>query len=207
METVQNGALRIATGCHMMSKIAHLHTETKVLPLRVHAEMISKQYLAACHQQNHPSRDITDERPPPRKMKKTLTSQFGDEVRALLPMRPTNKQQNKDVVAELHKRTVQSAIAQHANNEVLGRKPPKVHRSEETLPRKARASLAQLRSGYCKLLGDYQQRVFNGPNVCLDCYGSPHDVSHLFECPRNPTDLTKDDLWLQPVAAAAFLKF
>jgi hypothetical protein len=72
-----------------------------------------------------------DERPPPRKMKKPLTSQFG-KVRALPPMRPTTKQHNKDVVAELHKRPVQSAIAQHANNEVLGRKPPKVHRSEET---------------------------------------------------------------------------
>jgi hypothetical protein len=33
LQTVQNKALHIATGCHMAMPIAHLHTETKVLPV------------------------------------------------------------------------------------------------------------------------------------------------------------------------------
>lgn len=37
-----------------LSDIDHLNSETKVLPVHVHNEMLEKQYLAACHKHGHP---------------------------------------------------------------------------------------------------------------------------------------------------------
>ena len=40
--------MRIATGCHKMSSIDHLHTEAEMLKVREHSELLSAQYLARC---------------------------------------------------------------------------------------------------------------------------------------------------------------
>ena len=47
LQRVQNQALRVATGCYLKSDIDHLHVETKVLPLRQHSTMLTKQFLAS----------------------------------------------------------------------------------------------------------------------------------------------------------------
>ena len=64
-----------------------------------------------------------------------------------------------------------------------------------------RATLAQLRSGYCKLLGSYKSRIKkdDSVDVCADCGQTPHDVKHLFACPVHPTTLIPSDLWSKPV--------
>jgi len=36
LQTIQNSALRIATGCVEMASIDHLHEETKILPIQDH---------------------------------------------------------------------------------------------------------------------------------------------------------------------------
>ena len=46
IKCTQNEALRIATGCHKMSSIDHLHTEAEMLKVREHSELLSAQYLA-----------------------------------------------------------------------------------------------------------------------------------------------------------------
>ena len=48
IQYTQNEALRIATGCHKMSSIDHLHTEAEMLKVREHSELLSAQYLARC---------------------------------------------------------------------------------------------------------------------------------------------------------------
>ena len=45
IQYTQNEALRIATGCHKMSSVAHLHVETKMLKVRQHSELLSTQYI------------------------------------------------------------------------------------------------------------------------------------------------------------------
>ena len=45
LETVENAALRIATGCHRMADSDHLHHETEVIPIRAHCGLLTKQYL------------------------------------------------------------------------------------------------------------------------------------------------------------------
>ena len=46
IQYTQNEALRIATGCHKMSSIDHLHTEAEMLKVKEHSELLSAQYLA-----------------------------------------------------------------------------------------------------------------------------------------------------------------
>ena len=43
IQYTQNEALRIATACHKMSSIDHLHTETEMLKVKEHSELLSAQ--------------------------------------------------------------------------------------------------------------------------------------------------------------------
>jgi hypothetical protein len=205
LQTVQNEALRIATGCHRMTDVDHLHTETKVLPLREHATMLSQQYLISCHQQNHPCNDIVSAPAPPRHMKQSLVSAFGNKIKKYIPHRFLSPLEHKKAITELHTATVESTRANYRPNKVLGQQPPPIDISEERLSRGARTTLAQLRSGYCKLLNSYQSRISNAANICPDCGATPHDVSHIFDCAANPTRLTPLDLWTKPTEVARFL--
>ena len=40
LQTIQNSALRIATGCVKMASIDHLHEETEMLPVQEHFSLI-----------------------------------------------------------------------------------------------------------------------------------------------------------------------
>ena len=51
IQYTQNEALRIATGCHKMSSVDHLHVEAKMLKVMEHSELLSAQYLARCWNQ------------------------------------------------------------------------------------------------------------------------------------------------------------
>ena len=79
----------------------------------------------------------------------------------------------------------------HERNVVLDGRPPPISNSEKELTRKERSTLAQLRSGYCRLLGSYKSRIKKDANldVCADCGTTPHDVKHFFVCPAHPTTL------------------
>ena len=45
MQRAQNEALRIITGSHKMSGIDHLHSETEMLQVEDHLNLLSAQYL------------------------------------------------------------------------------------------------------------------------------------------------------------------
>ena len=80
--------------------------------------------------------------------------------------------------------------------------------NETSLTRFQRATLCQLRSGYCRLLNSYRHRLDpNINNCCDDCGGSPHDVPHLFNCPAHPTTLTPLDLWTNPSSSIQHLHY
>ena len=72
LQCVQNQALRVATGCLLMSNAEHLHQETKVLPIKEHATLISKQFLASCFVPGHPGAKHINRPPDPRNMKNTI---------------------------------------------------------------------------------------------------------------------------------------
>ena len=82
-----------------------------------------------------------------------------------------------DRKATLHTAAVVKAVQCHENNVVLDGRPPPISNSENELTRKERSTLAQLRSGYCRL---------KKHESLYDCSTTPNDVKHLFVCPAQP---------------------
>ena len=80
----QNEALRIATGCHKMSSINHLHTEAEMLKVREHSELLSAQYLARCLEPGNVCHPITTRATPERQMKETLYTRHRDTVEPIM---------------------------------------------------------------------------------------------------------------------------
>ena len=125
-------------------------------------------------------------------------------MKAYLPS-VVDKPEYKVAIKAIHTTTVAQTIREYNNNKVLLHPPPGINPEEQKLSRKERSSLAQLRSGYCKLLNSYQARINGSPDVCPRCAESPHDTHHLFDCRENPTNLTVLDLWTRPIEVADFL--
>ena len=102
-----------------------------------------------------------------------------------------------DRKATLHTDAIVKAVQCHERNMVLDGRSPPISNSEKELTRKERSTLAQLRSGYCRLLGSYTCKIKKDAslNVCADCGMTPHDVKHLFVCPAHPTTMIPSDLW------------
>ena len=204
LQRAQNAALRCVTGCTLMSDPDHLHQETKVLPVRRHNDLLSKQFLLACHRDTHVNHPLVLRPPPSRHIKNSLSLEY--DVTDLVPDRGLDLAAYRRGAVSLHTEAVRSAIGSYAPNKILGAPPPEVHKDERLLPRRTRTSLAQLRSGYCKLLNSYMSRIDGAvADRCPDCGGTPHTTNHLFNCPIKPTTLSVVSLWRDPAAAADFL--
>ena len=196
IQYTQNEALRIATGCHKMSSVDHLHAEAKMLKVREHSELLSAQYLARCLEPGNVCHSITTKETPKRRMKETLFTRHCNTVEPM--MLADNR---KEILHAIHTDAVNKAVKDQKKNIVLDDLPHPINDSERDLTRKERATLAQLRSGYYKLLGSYKSRIKKDASldVCADCGKTPHDVKHLFACPAHPTTLIPSDLWSKPV--------
>ena len=86
---------------------------------------------------------------------------------------------------------------------------PPISKSEESLFRKIRRTLAQIRTNKSPLLLTYKHKIdpHTHPNPLYPlCKTHDHDTSHLFNCTHIPTHLTPTDLWKNPVEAAALLE-
>ena len=84
IQYTQNEALRIATGCHKMSGIDHLHTEAEMLKVREHSELLSAQYLARCLEPGNVCHPITTRAIPERQMKETLYTRHRNTVEPMM---------------------------------------------------------------------------------------------------------------------------
>ena len=162
--------------------------------------MLSTQFLASCLRQSHPSNDVVSSLPGPRSMKSTLQSKF---ISSILPhlidgaIDPSNY---RTVLKQIHNQAVSNTISSLNANLLLGTIPPPISPSEKRLTRIQRTTLAQLRSGHCKLLGDYKVLTGLGTSaICHECLFRRQTVPHLFNCDAAPTQLTVRDLWVNPV--------
>ena len=59
LQTIQNMALRIATGCTSDTNIQHLHNETNILPLSAHLKLHSSQLRQKSQHPTHPLHKFT----------------------------------------------------------------------------------------------------------------------------------------------------
>ena len=142
----------------------------------------------------------------PRNMKHTLHSKYGETISRFVTDGAIDPAQYQKILDELHTEAVRKTISKLEPNPILDAPPPPISRSEETLTRKQRTALSQLRSGQCQLLCDYQ--VLTGRTqsaLCPECLFHRHTATHLFDCDARPTNLTIRDLWINPVTVMNFL--
>ena len=184
-----------------MASSDHIHQECKMLPVKAHSTLLTKQFVAACHQRIHPGYKNLGNPPSARNLKPTCLA-FEAEVKELF-----RGGLYKDVLSKLHTKAVNSTLTNYAPNRVLQTPPPDINtKEEENLSRTVRSKLSRLRSGFCRSLNSYMSRIDNSViDACPDCNQSPHDTVHLFNCSSRPTDLVESDLWTRPAKVAEFL--
>jgi len=142
----------------------HLHVKTKLLPVKYHSELLTKQYWLSCYQSHHPCHHLTTLPASARNVKGTLMK-FNSEVvpshmKALTVTR----------LRTLHSQAVVEAKTNSVPNRGLGALPPDISPLESLLSRSVRTTLAQLCSGHCRLLNSYKARITSGiSDVCLEC--------------------------------------
>ena len=161
-----------------------------------HSELLFAQYLARCLEPGNVCHSITTRETPKRRIKETLFTRHRNTVEPMML-----EDNRKATLQTIHTDAVNKGVKDQKKNIVLNGLPQPINDSEKYLTRKERATLAQLRSGYCKLLGSYKSRIKKDASlgICADCGKMPHDVKHLFACQAHPTTLIPSDLWSKPV--------
>ena len=102
LQTLQNSALRIATGNHLMAHEDHLHQETLTLPVRDSLNLLGRQFLLSTSRPSHPSHAVTSAPSGPRDMKKTLQSRYGDEISHFLTDGTCSEEEYRPGLRALH---------------------------------------------------------------------------------------------------------
>ena len=140
-------------------------------------------------------------------MKQTLQSKYGAAVAPFLTDGVMGRDDYSTTIKALHTQAVAKSIEDLGANHLTGAAPLPIDDSELSLSRHERATLAQLRSGDCHFLKDYQMRIGKADDAtCPECKYRRHSVPHIFECDAAPTVLRVTDLWAHPVAVANHLR-
>ena len=171
--------------------------------MRLHS---SQQRLKALHI-NHPLNCLTDRPPPPRYMKQTTFNNNNDYT-INRQLDDPDEDSIKTGLKDNHRTIVQTYLDNRPDNKLLNGPTPDIDKTEETLDRRTRRTLAQLRTNKSPLLMTYRHKIDpdNFPSdLCPLCRRQPHDTGHLFDCTEIPTRLTIRDLWQNPVAVSGLL--
>ena len=134
IQGVQNEALMIITGSHKMSSIGHIHSETKMLQVEDHMNLLSVQYLVQCLDTENVCHHITKMDLQRREMKETI---FSRHYQTVLPLLTNNR---KDTLQALHASFVNTAIGNMKDNN----RPSFINGEKTRLPRRQRTTLSQL---------------------------------------------------------------
>ena len=198
LQRAQNYALRISTGCLKMEDITELHQEARELPVHQHNELFSQQFAIACHLPQQPCHQLCHRPPDDRpERRRSLISRFKPYIQPYFAEEPLSNTSYKSAISSIHQDAVRTAI-EISSSRLLNGRPPPIATAEQTLPRKKRNILAQLRTGHRRILGQYMKRIDpTTRNHCHSCGQSPHDTHHLFNFASKPTTLT-ESLWTAP---------
>ena len=93
----------------MTTDIDHLHSEARMMPVKAHNEMLSKQFLLQTMRPNHPNqKDLKSV--PPRTMKETLVSKYAADVTPFITNKTINDLNYKVAIKSIHTSSVQRTI-------------------------------------------------------------------------------------------------
>ena len=181
LQSIQNSALRLVSGSHKMASEDHLHSETKMLPVRDHLSMLSAQYLASASRPDHPANEPVSRPARRRDKKKTLQSKFKDDVAPHLINGSLSHGTYPLFTKAIHTKYVSQAISAQDNHPLLNQPTPTVNSTEKSLPRHYRSTLSQLCSGHCANLANYLHRVGRSDSLaCPQCGNGDQTVSPLY---------------------------
>ena len=166
-----------------MTVVTKLHQEARELPVRQHNDLISQQFAIACHLLQHPCHQLCH-RPPDdwSERRRSLIRRFKPNIQQYLAEEPLSNTSYKSAISSIHQDVVRTVI-ESSSSKLLNGRPPPIATAEQTLPRKTRTILAQLRTGHSRILGQYMNRIdLTARNHCHNCGHSPHNSHHLFDC-------------------------
>jgi hypothetical protein len=144
-------------------------------------------------------------------MKQTIFTNWDDKTINMVPSSTPTADIINQNLKQIHTIAVNEYISSCSPNPLLNTIAPPINTSEETLSRKTRRILAQLRAGndYSPILYSYMHKINPqtqpSPN-CPLCKTQIHNTSHLFSCPNIATNLSPRNLWDDPVAVAGLLQ-
>ena len=130
-----------------------------------------------------------------------MIGRFKPNIQQYLSKEPLSNTSYKSAISSVHLDAVRIAI-EISSSKLLNGRPPPIAIAEQTLPRKTRTILAQLRTGHFRILGQYMRRIDMTVRIhCQECGHSPHDTHHL----SKPTTLTVESLWSAKTETAKHL--
>ena len=141
---------------------------------------------------------ITTREPPKRMTKATLFTSHRSAVEPM--MIPKDR---KTTLQTIHTMAVNQAVTSLGRDVMLDDRPTAINISEKELTRKERTTLAQLRSGHCRLLGSYKSRISKDVSldVCADCarHHTMLSISSIAQLIQRPWHRRTygTDLWTQ----------
>jgi hypothetical protein len=208
LQTIQNKALRIATGCTTDTNIQHLHEESQILPIKEHLILHASQLRQQAQHPQHPLHHLTQQTPPNRYKKPTIFNNNHYTINIDTAPDNTDNQTIKTNMKQIHTHIVQTYLNNRTPNKIINIQAPKVNTTELQLNRFTRRTLAQLRTNKSPLLQHYKHKInptTHTSPLCPLCMQHIHNTAHIFSCTHIPTNLTPLDLWHDPIASARLL--
>src|SRR6476469_5201561 len=133
LQTTQNTALRIITGCTADTNIQHLHTETQILPLSTHLKLHASQLKQKAQLPTHPLHSFTKQNPSRRQMKQTIfkITSFTTNLDA----NPTNTTETtvQFNINEIHHSKVENHMQSLKPNKIINQPAPLINKDKQTL--------------------------------------------------------------------------
>ena len=98
-----------------------------------------------------------------------LIGQFKPDIQQYLAEEPLNNTRYNSAISSIHRDAVRTVI-ESSSSKLLNGRPPPISAAKQTLPRKTRTILAQLRIGHSRILSQYMTRIdLTGRNHCHNC--------------------------------------
>ena len=208
LQTVQNSALRIATGCTADTNAQHLHEESNILPLQQHLKLHASQLRQKAQLTEHTLHHMTTQTRSLRQQKPTTFDNNQYTTNMDTPPQNTTGETIKTNMKTIHTQIVQNYLQDIQPNKVLNSTALTISPTEQTLSRQTRRTLAQLRTNKSPLLLSYLHNINPSTypsSLCPLCKTEEHTTSHLFACNKIPTTLTTSHLWTNPIAVGGLL--
>ena len=134
-----------------------------------------------------------------------MTGRFRPNIQQCLAEEPLSNTRYMSAISSIHQDVVRIVVERSSSKLLNGRLPP-IAATEQTLPRKTRTILAQLRTCHSRILGQYTNSIDpTTRNHCHTCGHSSHDTNLIFDCPSKPTTQTAESLFSAPIETTKHL--